>query len=284
MLPPPVAVRARVRARACPTAAPASAAQFTYDEPLRVESLTQSICDLKMSFGEGGDDDDDEDGGDGGGGSRRKAKMSRPFGVSLLVAGCDARGPQLYCTDPSGTYVCWDAQAIGNGSEAARTILQERYAKTLSVDAAAVLIVRVLCETMEEKVRPRRGAAAHAEWLRLSAAARATQTAAARPRSPRNSPLPPPSAADHVGQHRAGVGHARARLPHVHARAARRRHRQGAGGDGRRGRAVSARRGEMAAYYASHSRTHARKKQQHALTHPALSLWQLTKDDKDLPV
>ena len=108
-----------------------------------------------MSFGEGGDDDDDDDeaGGDGGGGSRRKAKMSRPFGVSLLVAGCDARGPQLYCTDPSGTYVCWDAQAIGNGSEAARTILQERYAKTLSVDAAAVLVVRVLCETMEEKVR-----------------------------------------------------------------------------------------------------------------------------------
>ena len=110
-----------------------------------------------MSFGEGGDDDD-EDGEEGGG--RKKVKMSRPFGVSLLIAGCDARGPQLYCTDPSGTYVCWDAQAIGNGSEAARTILQERYAKTMSVDAAAVLIVRVLCETMEEKVRGRRGRAA----------------------------------------------------------------------------------------------------------------------------
>ena len=173
-------MRARARAR-LPTAAPASGAQFTYDEPLRVESLTQSICDLKMSFGEGGDDDD-EDGGDGGGGSRRKAKMSRPFGVSLLVAGCDARGPQLYCTDPSGTYVCWDAQAIGNGSEAARTILQERYAKTLSVDAAAVLIVRVLCETMEEKVRLRRGAARR----RRAAAARATRITAARPNSARN--------------------------------------------------------------------------------------------------
>jgi len=117
--------------------------KFTYDEPLRVESLTQSVCDLKMSFGEGGDDEGKEE---------KKAKMSRPFGVSLLVAGCDARGPQLYHTDPSGTYVAWDAQAIGNGSEAARTILRERYAKSMSLEAAATLVVRVLAETMEEKI------------------------------------------------------------------------------------------------------------------------------------
>ena len=31
--------------------------RFTYDEPIKVESLTQSVCDLKMRFGEGGDDD-----------------------------------------------------------------------------------------------------------------------------------------------------------------------------------------------------------------------------------
>ena len=98
-----------------------------------------------MSFGEGGEDDDD-------GGGRKKVKMSRPFGVSLLIAGCDARGPQLYHTDPSGTYVAWDAQAIGSGSEAARTLLRERYAKSMGLAAAAALIVRVLAETMEEKV------------------------------------------------------------------------------------------------------------------------------------
>lgn len=118
--------------------------RFTYDEPLRVESLTQSVCDLKMSFGEGGDDEEE--------GGSKKSKMSRPFGVSLLIAGCDARGPQLYNTDPSGTYVAWDAQAIGNGGEAARGLLRERYAKSMSLEAAATLIVRVLSETMEEKV------------------------------------------------------------------------------------------------------------------------------------
>lgn len=126
--------------------------RFTYDEPLRVESLTQSVCDLKMSFGEGGDDEEE--------GGKKKSKMSRPFGVSLLIAGCDARGPQLYNTDPSGTYVAWDAQAIGNGGEAARGLLRERYAKSMSLEAAATLIVRVLSETMEEKVshEPRFGA------------------------------------------------------------------------------------------------------------------------------
>jgi len=30
--------------------------------------------------------------------------MARPYGVALLIAGVDEDGPQLYQTDPSGTY------------------------------------------------------------------------------------------------------------------------------------------------------------------------------------
>ena len=112
--------------------------RFTYDEPMKVESLTQSICDLALSFGEGGEEN--------------KSKMSRPFGVSLLVGGIDDNGPQLYHTDPSGTYVKWHAQAIGSGSEGARTILQERYNKSMSLQDALILVVRVLEETVEDKV------------------------------------------------------------------------------------------------------------------------------------
>jgi len=38
----------------------------------------------------------------------------RPFGVSLLVAGCDADGtPHLFQVDPSGAYFGWKATAIG---------------------------------------------------------------------------------------------------------------------------------------------------------------------------
>lgn len=37
----------------------------------------------------------------------------RPFGVSLLMAGQDENGPQLYQIDPSGSYFAWKASAIG---------------------------------------------------------------------------------------------------------------------------------------------------------------------------
>ena len=49
--------------------------------------------------------------------------MSRPFGVALLMAGYDQRGPQLYFSDPSGTYCHYKAKAIGAGSEGAQVTL-----------------------------------------------------------------------------------------------------------------------------------------------------------------
>jgi len=57
---------------------------FHYAEPLRVESCTQSICDLALRFGEGAEGEE--------------SIMSRPFGVALLIAGWDEEGPSLYVT------------------------------------------------------------------------------------------------------------------------------------------------------------------------------------------
>merc|ERR1712176_1068419 len=60
---------------------------FTYDEPIGVEPLTQAVCDLALSFGEGSDGDSTK-------------RMSRPFGVALLLAGYDElKGCQLYYSD-----------------------------------------------------------------------------------------------------------------------------------------------------------------------------------------
>lgn len=111
--------------------------RFTYNEPMPVESLTQSLCDLALRFGE-----DEEEG-----------SMSRPFGVALLVAGWDAEhGPVLFHTDPSGTFVKYEAKAIGSGSEGAQTTLQESYRKDLSLKEAEVLALSTLKQVMEEKV------------------------------------------------------------------------------------------------------------------------------------
>jgi 20S proteasome subunit alpha 6 len=41
----------------------------------------------------------------------------RPYGVGLLVAGHDAKGPHLYNTCPSGNYYEYKAHAIGARSQ-----------------------------------------------------------------------------------------------------------------------------------------------------------------------
>jgi len=124
--------------------------RFTYDEPLRVESLTQALCDLAMSFGEGSEEAE----ADKRAGERKKVRMSRPFGVSLLLAGVDARGPQLFHMDPSGTFVAYAAHAIGAGAEGAVTQLVDKAAGAATLEAACALVTRVLADTMEEKLTP----------------------------------------------------------------------------------------------------------------------------------
>lgn len=109
--------------------------RFNYNEAMSIEATTQAVCDLALRFGES-----DED------------SMSRPFGVALLIAGWDENGPSLYHTDPSGTFVRYEAKAIGSGSEGAQTALQESYTKTLTLEEAEALALSVLKQVMEEKI------------------------------------------------------------------------------------------------------------------------------------
>ena len=51
----------------------------------------------------------------------------RPFGVSLLIAGYDESGPQLFQVDPSGSYFGWKASAIGKNTLNAKTFLEKRF-------------------------------------------------------------------------------------------------------------------------------------------------------------
>jgi 20S proteasome subunit alpha 5 len=128
---------------------------FNFEEPMPVEALTQSVCDLALQFGESQK------------GSKRH--MSRPFGVALLVAGLDfeyvdsAEGddngprprravPVLFHTDPSGTFTQFSAKAIGSGAEGAQTMLQDEYNKSMTLEEAETLAAKVLKQVMEEKV------------------------------------------------------------------------------------------------------------------------------------
>jgi len=73
----------------------------------------------------------------------------RPFGVSLLCAGYDDDGPQLYQVDPSGSYWAWKASAIGKNSVTAKTSLEKRYRPDMSWEDAVVLAIIALKEGFE---------------------------------------------------------------------------------------------------------------------------------------
>lgn len=113
--------------------------RFTYGEAMSVESTTQSLCDVALRFSEEGDDDEED-------------SLSRPFGVALLLAGMADDGPALYHMDPSGTYVRFEAKAIGSASEGAQSALQDEYNKSLTLVEAETLAMKVLKQVMEEKL------------------------------------------------------------------------------------------------------------------------------------
>ncbi|PRT52501.1 putative proteasome subunit alpha type-5 [Wickerhamiella sorbophila] len=111
---------------------------FNFDEAISVESVTQSVCDLALRFGEAGEGEEQV--------------MSRPFGVALLIAGVDERGPQLYHTEPTGTFYHYEAKAIGSGSEGAQAELLQHYHSGITLAEAEMLMLRVLKQVMEEKL------------------------------------------------------------------------------------------------------------------------------------
>lgn len=73
----------------------------------------------------------------------------RPFGASLLVAGCDDNGPQLYQVDPSGAYFAWKASAIGKNAANAKTFLEKRYAGDGALEDAVHTALLTLKEGFE---------------------------------------------------------------------------------------------------------------------------------------
>lgn len=68
-----------------------------------------------------------------------------------MFAGIDKNGPQLFHLDPSGTYVQYNAKAIGSGSEGAQQTLQEKYHKVsfaiygLEIKNNKLMLIIILC-------------------------------------------------------------------------------------------------------------------------------------------
>lgn len=94
--------------------------RLIYDEDVDVETVARHVSDQCQQF--------------------TQFAGVRPFGVALILAGVDGSGDgRLFLTDPSGTYVSYDAVAIGAGSDAVTAFLEKEYSPEVGLDGATRL-------------------------------------------------------------------------------------------------------------------------------------------------
>ncbi len=103
--------------------------KIVYNEPIDVITLTRKICDFKQAYTQWGG--------------------SRPFGISLLLAGVDMQ-PHLLVTEPSGIYFEYRATAIGEKSPEIMKMLEKEYKENMTRDQAIKLGLSVLKRNLKD--------------------------------------------------------------------------------------------------------------------------------------
>jgi 20S proteasome subunit alpha 6 len=79
----------------------------------------------------------------------------RPYGVGLLIAGYDERGPHLLQTHPSGEVWSFKATAIGSRSQSARTYLEKHFESFpgCTLEQLVLHALKALANTTSEDVK-----------------------------------------------------------------------------------------------------------------------------------
>jgi proteasome alpha subunit len=98
--------------------------KLLYDEPLDIEVLARRLGDLAQIY--------------------TQHAGVRPFGVSMILAGCDATGSKVITTDPSGAYRGFKATSVGRKSEESGKLLEEKYQDEMSLEDASRLAVEAV--------------------------------------------------------------------------------------------------------------------------------------------
>jgi len=105
--------------------------KMIYDEPVEVEAIAKHLADQCQQY--------------------TQYAGVRPFGVALILGGVINKTPQLYLTDPSGTYISYDAIAIGANSDQVTDFLEKTYKNDLSLDDASTLATAGIYLSSEDK-------------------------------------------------------------------------------------------------------------------------------------
>ncbi len=106
--------------------------KLIYAEPVDVETVAKHLADQCQQF--------------------TQYAGVRPMGVSLIIAGIDNDNKtQLFLTDPSGTYISYDAVAIGSGFDQVTEFLEKNYKADISLEDASVLAAASIYLGSEDK-------------------------------------------------------------------------------------------------------------------------------------
>lgn len=75
----------------------------------------------------------------------------RPQAASVIVAGADQGGVQMYQVDPSGTFMRGSGFAIGQSADVALDVLQREYSADMSVEQAVALSNKAIERALGER-------------------------------------------------------------------------------------------------------------------------------------
>ena len=95
--------------------------KLVYDESVSVESVTKHIDDQCQHY--------------------TQYAGARPIGVSLIIGGVDENGHSLFLTDPSGTYIPYNAVAIGANSDKVTEFLKKHYRPEITLEESKMLAI-----------------------------------------------------------------------------------------------------------------------------------------------
>jgi len=110
--------------------------RITYDEPIDLLTIVKNICDYMQFYTQYGG--------------------TRPFGVSLLIAGVDNSKARLFMTELSGVYFEYKACAIGEGAVTVTKVLESQFKETMTMEQAIPMTIKALKDVLGSKFRKER--------------------------------------------------------------------------------------------------------------------------------